>query len=46
MCSWLLTDIVEVAGYEIESFGGFHSKRSEDHTHFFAELKKENQDAK
>ena len=41
-CEEMLTEIVELAGYAVESFGGFYSRKDKDRTHFFAELTKRN----
>ena len=44
VCEQLLDDMVSAAGYAVAGFGGFHSKRDKDQTHFFAELTLENHD--
>ena len=41
-CEDMLTEIVDTAGYDVESFGGFYSKKDKNQTHFFAELTKRN----
>ena len=40
VCEILTQEIVEIAGYKLESFGGFYQRHdgSKDQTHFFAEL--------
>lgn len=40
VCEQLLHEVVSVAGYEVEGFGGFYSRRDSDQTHFFAELRR------
>lgn len=40
VCEQLLHDVVSVAGYAVEGFGGFYSKRDRYQTHFFAELRR------
>ena len=42
VCEDMLTERAESAGYAVEAFGGFYSKRDKDQTHFFAELIKRN----
>ena len=42
VCEDMLTEMVETAGYTVESFGGFYSRKDKDQTHFFAELAKRN----
>ena len=40
VCEQLLHDVVSAAGYAVECFGGFYSRRDKDQTHFFAELRR------
>ena len=40
VCEDMLTEMVGSAGYAVESFGGFYSRKDKDQTHFFAELTK------
>ena len=41
VCEQMLGEIVAGAGYTVEGFGGFYSRKDSNQTHFFAELTKE-----